>query len=237
EYAPAGGTIEVLAEKGQREAIFRVRDTGIGISADALPKIFDVYYQGETNSGEAPTGLGLGLPLVRQLAEIHGGSVSASSGGIGKGAEFLVRLPLAEAPKPDSPRPAAVVDSTERTSPVTPRKILVVDDNSDSADATALLLEADGHQVRAAYDGPSAIEAARALKPELALVDIGLPGMDGYQVAARLKELIPGIRLAAFSGWRIDPGDSRARDAGFDALFVKPLDVDRLTRYIAGEEH
>ena len=234
KYTPAGGTIELLAERAGSEAVLRVRDPGIGISADMLPKIFDIYFQAGLSPGAELKGLGLGLALVRQLTEMHGGTVAAISEGPGKGAEFVVRLPLAAGPEHDKDRsPASTETAATPQSEKRHRKVLLVDDNRDNADALACLLETEGHDVRAAYDGPGALETASQFKPEVAILDIGLPGMDGYELASRLHQSQPELVLIALSGWRIEPRDSRAREAGFRYYFTKPLDPKELSKLLA----
>jgi two-component system CheB/CheR fusion protein len=177
----------------------------------------------------AQGGLGIGLALVRSLVEMHGGSVTASSAGPGTGSEFVVRLPaLAEdagaAPPEQGPEPAA------------PRRILVVDDNRDAADSLALLLQVSGHEVRTAHDGPTALEAARAWRPEVVVLDLGLPRLDGYEVARRLRreQLGEGLVLVALTGYGQDEDRRRSEEAGFDHHLVKPASPDVLARVFAG---
>ncbi|MBV8362062.1 MAG: response regulator, partial [Deltaproteobacteria bacterium] len=227
KYTPQGGTIDLIAERNGPEIVFRVRDSGIGISAEALPHVFDTYYQAQPSTGSELIGLGIGLALVRQLTEMHAGKVIVESGGLGKGSEFIVRLPIAESPPADevaSPKPIEVnVDGPKR-------KVLIVDDNRDASDAMALLLEADGHTVRTALDGVSALQIAQEFAPEAAILDIGLPGMDGFELARRIREASPGVVLIALSGWRVDPNDARVRDAGFHFIFTKPIGPDELLK-------
>jgi len=232
KYTPQGGTVELIAERNGPEIVFRVRDSGIGISAETLPHVFDTYYQGQPSIGSELTGLGIGLALVRQLTAMHGGEVIAESGGLGKGSEFIVRLPITESipadevASPASPQPMEVnVDGTKR-------KVLIVDDNRDANDAMALLLEADGHTVRTAQDGASALQIAQEFAPEAAILDFGLPGMDGFELARRIREVSPGVVLIALSGWRVDPNDARMRDAGFHFIFTKPVGPEGLLKLV-----
>jgi CheY-like chemotaxis protein len=158
---------------------------------------------------------------------MHGGEAIAESGGLGKGSEFIVRLPITESVPIDavaSPKPMEVnVDGPKR-------KVLIVDDNRDAGDAMALLLETDGHTVRTAQDGASALRIAQEFAPEAAILDIGLPGMDGFELARRIREASPGVVLIALSGWRVDPNDARVRDAGFHFIFTKPIGPEGLLK-------
>jgi CheY-like chemotaxis protein/two-component sensor histidine kinase len=233
KYTPEGGTIDLVVEQSGPEVTIRVRDTGIGISPEVIPRLFDLYFQGEPMSGAELKGLGVGLHLVRRLAELHGGTVTANSAGPGQGAEFIVRLPLAPA-APSEEHPASTREEStspaERQSPK--RKVLIVDDNADLAEAAALFLQANGHEVRSTQDGLSALLVVKDFQPDAAVVDIGLPGMDGYELARRLRELFPGLALAALSGWRIDPGDGRPRESGFSTYFTKPADPEQLLKFV-----
>jgi len=205
--------------------VIRVRDNGIGIAPDLLPKVFDLFTQGDRSPERSQSGLGIGLALVRQLTELHGGSVQAYSAGIDRGSEFTVRLPCRPAPT------AAARDRrTESSKPVASCRVLVVDDNRDTADSMTVLLEIWGHEVSTAYDGPAALAMAAEYVPEIVLLDIGLPGMDGYTVARRLREL-PGCEtalLVAVSGYGRDEDLRRARAAGFDHQITKPVDPAQL---------
>jgi len=235
KYTPSGGNIDLTAERAGGEVVIRVRDSGIGIGAEMLPKLFEIYFQGTPSPGSELKGLGLGLTLVRQLTEMHGGTVAATSAGPGKGSEFVVRLPLAaeqgREPKPLSRSKEHAVAAVSSENPH--RKVLVVEDNHDAADALALLLEAEGHDVRSVYHAASALETASQFQPEVAILDIGLPGMDGYELAQRLREAIPKIVLIALSGWRAEPGDNRVRDAGFRHYITKPVEAEQLRKLLA----
>jgi CheY-like chemotaxis protein/anti-sigma regulatory factor (Ser/Thr protein kinase) len=234
KYTPEGGTIDFVVEQSGQEVTIRVRDSGIGISPQVLPRIFDLYFQGEPMSGAELKGLGVGLHLVRRIAEMHGGTVRVNSAGPGRGAEFIVRLPLAPAAPPEK-HPAASTrgESTSPAEPQSPkRKVLIVDDNPDLAEAASLFLQAKGHEVRSTQDGLSALLLVKDFQPDVAVVDIGLPGMDGYELARRLRELFPHLALAALSGWRIDPGDGRPRESGFSTYFTKPADPEQLLKFV-----
>jgi signal transduction histidine kinase/ActR/RegA family two-component response regulator len=218
-YTEPGGSIYLTAERDGGDVLFRVRDTGVGLSPDLLPGLFEPFVQGRPGSHG---GLGLGLALVRGLAELHGGSVVALSGGPGEGSEFVVRLPglPPEAGKQLKVREAA-------PGPKGPsRRVLVVDDNVDAAQSLKLLLELWGHEVRVAHDGHAAVEAARAFGPEVVLLDLGLPGPDGYEVARRLRELPGGEAacLVALTGYGREEDRSRSAEAGLQAHLVKPAD-------------
>jgi CheY-like chemotaxis protein len=202
-----------------------VRDTGMGIARDVLPRIFDLFVQEPQAIDRAQGGLGLGLTIVRNLVERHRGSVSARSDGPGRGSEFIVRLPKATVMAPtESTRPA------EATEAVAPRagalRILVVDDNADGAEMLAWALENKGHQTQVAHDAPAALRLAEAFGPELAFIDIGLPVMDGYELAERLRQL-PGlqeVRLVALTGYGQESDRAKSRAAGFHHHLVKPVD-------------
>ena len=229
KYTPEGGSITVSAEKGQGEVAIHIRDTGVGIPADALPTVFDLFAQGERTLDRAEGGLGIGLTLVRQLTEMHDGTVEAFSEGPGRGSEFVVRLPLlpegAAAPGAGEP-PVA----TEPRTPSASRRILVVDDNRDSAESLATLLRLIGNDVRTAHDGRQALEAAADYQPDMVLLDIGLPVLNGYEVARRLRTE-PGYRravLVALTGYGSEEDRHRSLSSGFDHHMVKPVDFDAL---------
>jgi CheY-like chemotaxis protein len=212
--------------------VIRVRDTGIGIPPDLLPKIFDLFAQGERALDRSEGGMGIGLTLVRQLVQMHSGSIEAHSEGPGWGAEFVVRLPLSVAP----PTPAASLpQDAERSSTGSSRRVLVVDDNVDSLESMEVLLQIWGHEVRTAGDGPAALAAAAKYRPEVVLLDIGLPGMSGYEVAQRLRE-IPGLArttLVAVTGYGQESDRRRTREAGFNRHLVKPVEPAHLQEILA----
>src|SRR5262249_37071672 len=223
--------IDVSLERVGAEGVLRVRDTGIGMTADLVPRVFDLFAQAERTLERAEGGLGLGLTLVRRLVEQHDGTVAARSAGPGCGSESAVSLPLTSDAAP------AVVAGRERpaaAAPVAPLHILLVEDNPDARDALRALLEVSGHHVEVAADGPSGIELARQVHPDVTLVDIGLPGLDGYEVARTLRaERGEALRLA-LTGYGQPPDRRRALEAGFDAHLVKPVEADALNRILAG---
>jgi signal transduction histidine kinase/CheY-like chemotaxis protein len=229
KYTRRAGRIELAVERDGGEAVLRVRDPGVGMDPGLIPHVFDVFVQGERSLARSQGGLGLGLALVRRLVEMHGGHVAATSPGPGQGSEFRVRLPaLAEALAADAGEARAA------STPYTSRRILLVDDNVDAARSLAKLLRRWGHKVETTHDGPSALEAAHACRPEVVLLDIGLPAMDGYEVAKRLRAQ-PGfesIPLAAITGYGQDDDHRRSREAGFSRHFTKPVDPGDLQAYL-----
>jgi signal transduction histidine kinase/DNA-binding response OmpR family regulator len=214
----------------------RVRDTGVGIAPDLLPFVFDLFTQASRSLDRSQGGLGIGLTLVRRLVEMHGGTVSAQSEGLGKGAEFIIRLPL-PAPATTSTSGTAVDDDEpEPTEKGGTLRIVVVDDNIDGAETLANLLELLGHDVRVSHDGPSGIVAVREFGPDIVLLDIGLPGMDGFEVARRLRsELSECPTLVAVSGYGREEDRKQARDAGFEHHYVKPVDLNMLRALLEAE--
>ncbi|HEX8201798.1 MAG TPA: response regulator [Isosphaeraceae bacterium] len=232
KYTEPGGHITVQAGRDGDFAVVRVRDTGIGIAPELLPRVFDLFTQAERSLDRSQGGLGIGLTLVRRLVELHGGGVHVISAGAGQGSEFVVRLPLG-APEParaaDRPAPAAEAGEPQ------PHRVLVVDDNTDGARVLARLLQAGGHRVRVAHDGPSALEAARAEPPDVVLLDIGLPGMDGYEVAQRLKAMEgpDHALLVALTGYGQEEDRRRSVEAGIDHHLIKPVDPGALQDLLA----
>lgn len=221
KYTEPHGSIWLSAQREGDALVLRVRDTGIGISPDMLPHIFELFVQADHAFTKAQGGLGIGLTLVKNLVEMHGGTVDATSGGLGKGSEFAVRLPLA---LPESQRPVERGFEQTSTSPPSGNRLLVVDDNRDAANSLAMLLQLQGYQVRVVHDGPGALEAARDFCPEIIFLDIGMPGMDGYEVARRIRKM-PGLEntvLAALTGWGQQEDRRRTTDAGFNHHLVKP---------------
>jgi len=229
KFTERGGSISVSLERKGERAVIRVRDTGIGIEPSRLPRVFDMFSQTEGLSGRANSGLGIGLALAKSLVELHGGTVSAHSEGPGTGSEFVVDLPIAAAEPERRVTPVARGESDGG-----PRRILVVDDNRDAAETLSLLLVPAGHEVYTAFDGRQALEAAARLRPDVILLDIGLPGLDGYEVARRVRdERGEHVVLIALTGWGQEADRRRSRDAGFDAHMVKPPDTEELHRLIA----
>jgi PAS domain S-box-containing protein len=229
-YTPAGGHIALDARVEGGELEVTVRDDGIGIAAEHLPRLFQMFSQVESAGSRAQGGLGIGLALAKGLVELHGGSISARSAGLGSGSEFTVRLPLAAAE--NAAAPAAVVPAHATT--LAGRRILVVDDNRDSALTLATLLELEGAQVRTAYDGESAVAVAREAAPEVILLDIGLPGMNGYDAcrAIRAQQAAPRPIVLALTGWGQEDDRRKSAEAGFDGHLVKPVDHAQLLRAI-----
>jgi CheY-like chemotaxis protein/two-component sensor histidine kinase len=219
KYTDQGGTITVRVDRDGEHAVIAVSDTGTGIPADRLHGIFDMFMQVETSRERSQGGLGIGLTLVRRLAEMHGGSVEAHSGGPGQGSRFVVRLPIVTEPRVAAQPAPPPMAAAER------RRILVVDDNRDAASSLAMLLELDGHSVVTAHDGGSAFAAAEAHRPEVALLDIGLPVISGDEVCRRIRQQPwgRGMVLIALTGWGQAEDRSRTREAGFDDHLVKPV--------------
>ncbi len=231
KYTPEGGQIAVQAQAADGSVVLRVKDTGLGIPPAMLPRVFELFTQLDPSLDRAQGGLGIGLTVVRKLVELHGGSVSVASEGPGKGSEFTVRLPLAEPPKtaPDG-KPAAKILSE-------PRRILIVDDNVDAAQSLAMLLRSVGHTVETAFDGHAALKAAEAFRPDFILLDLGLPGLDGFQVAQRLRreKNFENTRIIALSGYGQPQDRKRSQAAGFDKHLVKPVEFGELRAVIDGQ--
>ena len=232
KYTPDGGRIDVSVARDGDWAMLRVRDNGIGMPPELLANAFDLFVQGERSLARTEGGLGIGLTVVRQLAALHGGSVVARSEGPGQGSEFIVLLPAL--PAAQAPSGPAVVSRASAPAAAA-RRVIVVDDNRDSADMLAALLAAFGHQARAVYDGHAALAAADEDPPDAMLLDIGLPGMSGYDVAQRIRASprLRDVTLIAFTGYGQDEDRRRARTAGFDHHLVKPVDPDELEALIA----
>lgn len=231
KYTEQGGRIRVCACRQDDQAVVRVQDNGIGIPPDMLPHVFDLFVQGQAAPSRSPSGLGVGLTLVKNLVDMHGGTVDAQSAGKGKGAEFIIRLPLTV---PDL-KQAPEVSSPARV-PVTSHRVLIVDDNTDAADSLAMLISLQGHEVKVTNDGISALEIVRTYLPSLIFLDIGMPEMDGYEVARRLRG-VPGLQrtvLAALTGWGQQEDRRRSKVAGFDHHLVKPLEPRVLEDLLAG---
>jgi len=231
KYTESGGTIWFTAEHEGNDIVIKVRDTGIGIPPEKLPQMFELFAQGDRSLARSEGGLGIGLTLVRSLAEMHGGSVTATSEGPGKGSEFMVRLPAVAARAEEIPRlPAKTPQANAHRA-----RILIVDDNVDMVRGLVRLLELLGHDVQTAYDGPTAIEAARVHRPAFVLLDLGLPGMDGYQVATRLRQEqgSQDAVIIAVTGYGQEDDRCRSREAGFDHHLVKPIDRNVLVTLIS----
>ena len=230
KFSDKGGRISLTVTRENDQGVICVRDTGIGISAGQLSRVFDMFMQADISLERSAGGLGIGLTLVKNLVELHGGTVEACSAGLGQGSEFKVRLPaINEASKPP-PDPTV----GEPTSP--PRRVLVVDDNSDSAESLAMLLDLCGNQTHIAYDGVEALQAAATFKPDVMLVDLGLPKLNGYEVARKIRQRPGGdqMLLIALTGWGQDEDRRNSKAAGFDEHLVKPVNYTALTSLLAG---
>jgi signal transduction histidine kinase len=231
-YTDRGGTITMTAaaDVSGAWAIVSVRDSGIGIAPDVLPKVFDMFVQAEHGFSRGHGGLGLGLTLVKSLVHLHGGEVEARSEGLGKGSEFVVRLPL------QNSTAAGSVDPRKDESPTIPKRILVLDDNVDAADSLARLLALRQHDVRVAHNGREALQIGSNFHPEIAILDLGMPGIDGFAVAKELRASANGsaIKLVALTGWGGPDDRQRTQATGFDHHFVKPITMDDLDSITAG---
>jgi CheY-like chemotaxis protein len=246
KFTDRGGHIWLTVERGQGSTadgsegelsrfaphvVIRVRDTGIGIAADQVKHVFDMFTQADTSLERSSTGLGIGLTLVKTLTEMHGGTVEVRSEGVGRGSEFVVRLPISVETDAPVSRPMATASAA-----TTPLRILIVDDNHDSADMLATLLKFSGHETYTTHDGLAAVQAATRLDPDVILLDIGLPVLNGYEAARRIREQQSQKRrplLVALTGWGQDEDRLRSEEAGFDAHMVKPVDDVVLGRLLA----
>jgi len=230
KYSDRPGRIQLSVDRSGNEAVVRVRDEGIGIEADLLPRIFDLFVQADHSLARSGGGMGMGLTLVKRLVEMHGGRVSAFSDGPGKGSDFVVRLPA---------RSSAPVEEQRSVSESLPekgrRRVLVVDDNVDAADSMALILKMSGYEAQCAYDGPSALDAAQQYNPDVVVLDIGLPGMTGYEVAQKLREQrrFDQTPIIAVTGYGQEDDRRKSRQAGFDHHLVKPVSPEVLQSFLA----
>ncbi len=228
KYTDPGGEIRLELRRQNGHAAIIVSDTGIGIPRDLLPRVFDLFVQGDRSLDRSQGGLGIGLSVVKRLIEMHQGSVMAFSEGPGRGSVFEIRLPLIDAPsdeQADAPMPR-----------VEAKRILIVDDNVDAANSLAEMLQIDGHTTETAYSGKDALAAAFRERPDVILLDIGLPDMDGYEVAARIRPRLESVQLIALTGYGQTEDIRRAAEAGFDAHVIKPVDFDDLQRIIESAE-
>lgn len=232
KYTPAGGRIEVAVEPGEAEVAISIRDNGIGMPADKLGTVFEMFAQFHRSNEGTPGGLGIGLTLVRRLVELHNGRIEAYSAGAGEGSEFIVSLPTAAAPTAAA---AQQWGRPERPAAQSPRRILVVDDNRDSADSLALLLRLQGHETRVAYDGRAAVAEAERFRPEVVLLDLGLPKLDGIQACRRIRAEPWGrsMTIVALTGWGQEKDRRRSKEAGFDEHVVKPVEAQVLARLLS----
>jgi CheY-like chemotaxis protein len=243
KFSAEGGRIALAATREDGHVVVRVRDRGIGIAREMLPRIFDMFAQADDSLVYAEGGLGIGLALVQALVEMHDGTVQAFSDGPGQGSEFVVRLPLlsertvSEAAQSEAARqPSAETMQAQASAPR--RRVLMVDDNRDAVTSLGMILELQGHDVRTAYDARGALEAVEAYAPDVVLLDIGLPGGDGYDVARQMRAL-PTLKhtvLVAVTGYGREEDKRRARAAGFDVHLIKPVEPDLLNELLAREE-
>ncbi|HUQ51381.1 MAG TPA: ATP-binding protein, partial [Gammaproteobacteria bacterium] len=229
KYTEEGGRIVLSAKREGEHAVVAVRDSGVGIPGDVLPRVFDLFAQADRTYHRSQGGLGIGLTLVRTLVELHGGTVVARSEGLGHGSEFTVRLPLGLERADRRARNAGDVANV-----LSEHRILVVDDSSDAAESLAMLLKGLGADVHTASDGPAALEQLVTARPSVMLLDIGMPGMDGLEVARRARQLPESreLTLIALSGWGQDEDRRRSREAGIDYHLVKPINLDELSHLL-----
>ena len=233
KYTPPGGHIRMSVDPDDGNAVIRVTDDGIGIPRDLVGRVFDLFTQAERALDRAQGGLGIGLTLVRSLVEMHDGSVEVHSDGVGKGSEFVITLPRIKAPATNQQRPLERA-TLRHTSNGQGRRILVIEDQPDARRALQRLLQIWGHQVEVAEDGPRGVEAATKTNPDVAFVDVGLPGLDGYEVARRIRATMGNrVRLIALTGYGQPEDRDRAHAAGFDLHLVKPVDRDELAKSVS----
>jgi CheY-like chemotaxis protein/anti-sigma regulatory factor (Ser/Thr protein kinase) len=228
KYTPAGGEIRIACREEGDEAIVAVTDNGVGISSDLLPRVFDLFVQDERTLDRSQGGLGIGLSIVKRLVEMHDGTISASSEGVNQGSTFEIRLPLL--------RDTAAPSHARTPEIIAARRVLIVDDNEDAANTLGMILKLEGHETEIAYSGSDALERVTSFNPDVVLLDIGLPGLDGYTVAGRIRAL-PGqehVRLVAMTGYGQDADRQRAMAAGFADHLVKPVDFAALRLTLAG---
>jgi PAS domain S-box-containing protein len=233
KYTEGTGRITLTAECENVRVAIRIRDTGIGIAPELLPRIFDLFVQGDRSVARSQGGLGIGLTLVRRLVELHGGTIRAESAGPGRGSEFIVRLPVCDAAVPVKDAPDNGM--TQKRPQERGQRVLVVDDNVDAAESLAMVLRLSGHEVRTAYNGPAALAEARIATPDVVLLDIGLPGMDGFDVARQIREDrgLNHLRIVAVTGYGQDEDRRRTQEAGFDFHLTKPVDPVQLDRLLS----
>jgi CheY-like chemotaxis protein/two-component sensor histidine kinase len=236
KFTNPGGHIWITVERTERklkqvspdgEVALRVRDTGIGIAPAVLPHIFELFSQGDTSLERERGGLGIGLSLVQTLVNLHGGAVEVYSAGSGQGSEFIVYLPLVLEEAEGKPK----VEKEKREA----KRVLVIDDNQDQANSLGMLLKVMGHEVSVAYNGQMALELVEEFTPQIAMVDIGLPGMNGYEVGRRLKDKFPGVILVAQTGWGQERDRRKSQEAGFDYHLVKPINPESLKNILSGK--
>jgi CheY-like chemotaxis protein len=227
KFSEPRGQIRLRTHARGSEAVIQVSDDGAGIASELLPRVFEIFVQGHRTLDRAQGGLGIGLSITKQLIEMHAGQIGATSPGLGFGSTFEIRLPRISPPAEKGQRP---------TFRAQPRRVLIVDDNADSADARALLLTHEGHETQVALSGQEALERIESFQPDVALLDIGMPGMDGYELARRLRAIprLKSTRLVALTGYGQMEDRERAFAAGFDEHLVKPVGLEVLERTLAG---
>jgi CheY-like chemotaxis protein len=244
KFSDAGSEIQLIVTAGESRTTIRVRDQGIGIGPDQIGRVFDPFMQAGSSLGRSGSGIGIGLTLVKNLVELHGGDIAVHSAGLGRGSEFVVRLPLETKVATDGAAPAQVPDKDSgtdlgkapgSTASAGSLRILVVDDNRDSAESMSVLLELHGHQTRSADDGIEALAMIEEWQPQVVLLDIGLPGIDGYEVARRLRARPDqaALHLIALTGWGQEEDRRKSAEAGFDGHLVKPADYGALAGMLA----
>jgi CheY-like chemotaxis protein len=219
KFTPPGGHVRLMAERSADEVVVSVRDDGIGIPADKLAHVFELFLQVDRSLDRSQGGLGVGLTLVQRLIELHGGKIEAHSAGPGQGSEFVVRLPVANVQPVQSGQAGPIV-------PAVSRRVLIADDNEDAAVSLGMVLRASGHEVRTARDGLEAVEEAARFLPEVLVLDLGMPRLNGYEAARRIRQQEWGkeMLLIALTGWGQQEDRGRSQQAGFDAHLVKPAD-------------
>jgi len=230
KFTDSGGSITLSVESDEQQALIRVKDSGIGISAEQLPLIFDMFTQLDNSLQRTQSGLGIGLTVVKNLVEMHNGTIEAHSPGIGQGCEFIVRLPVSDVCAVGASEKISVKDSHPPT-----RRILVVDDNVDSATSLATFLQLMGNETHTAFDGLEALQMANAVQPDVVLLDIGMPKLNGYETARRIRAQpwAEQVVLVAVTGYGQEEDRQKARDAGFDHHMVKPIDASLLMATLA----
>jgi CheY-like chemotaxis protein len=228
KYTNPGGEIRVAHYSEAGQAVIKIVDTGVGISPELLPHIFELFVQGASTLDRSQGGLGIGLAICRQLIEMHGGCVAAHSEGVGRGATFEIRLPLTAA--------LPVAGSATGGPPRRTRRVLIVDDNQDAADSLAVVLRFEGHDATVAYSAQAAVETVASSAPEFVLLDIGLPNINGYEVARRIRACGASARIIALTGYGQVEDRQRSADAGFAAHLVKPVDIAMLRSMLSEDE-
>jgi CheY-like chemotaxis protein len=228
KYTDPGGKISLTLERDGTDAVIRVRDSGIGLSPDQLTRVFEMFTQVDQSLERGQGGLGVGLPLARTFVELHHGRMEARSDGLGRGSEFIVRLPALTPSSIPSSVPAPAI-TEERPSPPSSRRVLVADDNADAVMVLAAALEHAGHTVCTAHDGRTALDEAKTFRPDVAILDIGMPHINGYDVARRLREQFgSSLTLIALTGWGHLDDQRRAAEAGFNRHLTKPVEIREL---------